>query len=164
MERPNTVHGLIDKRRELVALLERSRAEIKTLISGIDALDVALKLFGADGSNAKPMRLPPAHPAGKGEFQRIALDLLRETGEPISSRMVAQRFCDNRSLNLDDAAFKSVRYRASSGLHNMRIRRMIRRVGPKGPNARWQLVEGFDLGRARYWNAEFRDVSAQSAL
>ena len=122
VERPNTVHGLIDKRRELVALLERSRSEIKTLISGIDALDVALRLFGADGSNAKPMRLPPAHPAGKGEFQRIALDLLRETGEPISSRLVAQRFCENRSLNLDDTAFRSVRYRASSGLCQSNLR------------------------------------------
>lgn len=153
------MHGLINKRRELVALLERSRAEIKTLISGIDALDVALKLFGADGNNAKPMRLPPAHPAGKGEFQRITLDLLRETGEPISSQMVAQRFCENRELNLDDAAFRAVRYRASSGLHNMRLRRMIRRIGPKGPDARWQLVDGFDIGRARYWNADFREIS-----
>lgn len=158
MERPSTIHGLIHTRRELVARLERSRGEIKSYLSGIDAIDVALKLFGADGTNAKPMRLPPAHPARKGEFQRIALDLLRETGEPISSHMVAKRFCDIRELNLDDAAFKSVRYRASSGLCNMQIRRMIRRIGPKGPEARWKLVDGFDVGRARYWDAEIRDV------
>ena len=60
-------------RRELVARLERARAEIKTLITSLDALDIALKLFGADGTNAKRMRLPPAHPAAKGEFQRAAL-------------------------------------------------------------------------------------------
>ena len=116
MERPNTVAGLIEKRRELVARLERARAEIKTLISGLDALDITLKLFGAEGSNAKPMRLPPAHPAAKGEFQRAALDLFRETGGPISSRMVATRFCETRGLDLDDAAFRSIRCRASSGL------------------------------------------------
>ena len=60
MERPNTVSGLIDKRRELIARLEQARAEIKTLISGLDALDIALRLFGAEGAVTKPMRLPPA--------------------------------------------------------------------------------------------------------
>ena len=158
MPRPNTVAGLIEKRRELAARLERARAEIKTLITGLDALDVALRLFGSDGASAKPMRLPPAHPAAKGEFQRAALDLFRETGGPISSRMVAERFCESRGLNVDDAVFKAIRYRASSGLCNMRTRRMIRRIGPKGPDARWALVEGFDLGRSRYWIADLRDT------
>lgn len=161
MERPNTVAGLIEKRRELVAKLERARAEIKTLICGLDALDGALKLFGADGTNAKPMRLPPAHPAAKGEFQRLALDLFRETGGPISSRMVAERFCKNREIELDNVAFRSIRYRASSGLGNMRNRQMIRRIGPKGADARWVLVDGFDLGRSRYWMADLRDTSEQ---
>jgi hypothetical protein len=160
MERPNTVAGLIHKRRELVARLERARAEIKTLICGLDALDVALQLFGADGTNAKPMRLPPAHPAAKGEFQRAVLDLFRETGGPITSCMVAKRFCEGRGLHVDDAAFKAIRYRASSGLCNMRTRRMIRRIGPKGSGAQWVLVEGFDLGRSRYWQADLRDAGA----
>lgn len=161
MERPNTVSGLIEKRRELVARLEVARSEIKTLVSGLDALDVALKLFGADGTSAKPMRLPPAHPAVKGEFQRIALDLFRETGGPISSRLVAERFCKNRGFEPDDAAFKGIRYRASTGLCHMRDRRMIRRVGPKGADARWVMVDGFDLGRPRYWSAELRDTGEQ---
>lgn len=158
MERPNTVAGLIHKRRELVARLEVVRAETKTLVNGLDALDVALKLFGADGTGAKRMRLPPAHPAAKGEFQRAALDLFRETGAPITSRMVADRFCENRGLALDDAAFKAIRYRASNGLCNMRTRRMIQRIGKKGADAQWKLVEGFDLGRSRYWQAGLRNI------
>lgn len=158
MERPNTVAGLIEKRRELTARLERTRAEIKSLVTGLDAIDIALKLFGADGSQARPLRLPPAHPAAKGEFQRAALDLFRDTGGPISSQMVARRFCEARGLSLDDAAFKAIRYRASSGLCNMQTRGMIRRIGPKGPAARWVLVEGFDIGRSRYWNADLRDM------
>lgn len=157
MERPNTVSGLINKRRELMARLEMVRAEMKSLVSGIDALDVALRLFGAEGKDTKPMRLPPAHPAGKGEFQRVVLDLFRETGGPISSRMVAERFCQKRDLIADDAVFRSIRYRASSGLCNMQKRKMVRRVGPKGVDARWVLVEGFDLGRSRYWHPDLRD-------
>lgn len=151
MERPNTVAGLLQKRRELTVRLKVVRAEDKTLTMGIDALDIALRLFGSVDARTKPMRLPPAHPAAKGEFQRLALDLFRETGSQITSRMVADRFCETRNLKVDDVTFKSIRYRASNCLCNMRNRGMIRRVGAtKGANARWGLVEGFDLDRSRY--------------
>ena len=151
MERPNTVKGLLQKRRELTARLKFVEAEAKTLTMGLDALDIALRLFGSEDARTRPMRLPPAHPAAKGEFQRLALDLFRETGSPITSRMVADRFCEMRSLTVDEVTYKSIRYRATNGLCNMRSRGMIRRVGAtKGANARWALVEGFDLGRARY--------------
>ena len=56
------------------------------------------------------MRLPPAHPAVKGEFQRITLDLFRDTGGPITSRMVAMRFCENRGFEPDDAAVTRIGY------------------------------------------------------
>jgi hypothetical protein len=71
MERPNTVAGLIEKRRELVARLKLAQNEIKSLTCGIDAIDVVLKLFAPeiDGRTAKPMRLPIPHAAGKGEMQ-----------------------------------------------------------------------------------------------
>jgi len=151
MERPNTVAGLLQKRRELVARLKVARADVKSFVIGIDAIDVTLKLFGAEVIATRPMRLPPAHAAGKGEFQRAALDLFRETGAPITSRMLAERFCKSRGLTVDDATFKSIRYRASSGLSHMRDRGMVRRVGArKGANAQWALVEGFDLEQARY--------------
>lgn len=163
MERPNTVSGLLEKRRELEARLKVARAEIKTIIVGLDALDIALRLFGATGILTKPKRLPPAHPAGKGEFQRLALDLFRETEGPITSLMVAKRFCETRGLTLDDIAFKFVRYRASSGLCNMRARRMVERVGAaRGENASWVLAKGFDEDRSRYWSPDLRDAKHEN--
>lgn len=151
MERPNTVAGLLQKRRELTARLKAVESETKTLKMGLDAIDISLRLFGSEDARTRPMRLPVAHPAAKGEFQRHALDLFRETDAPITSRMVADRFCEVRKLKVDDATYKSIRYRASSGLCNMRKSGMVRRVGStKGANARWQLAPGFDLDRARY--------------
>ena len=143
MERPLTVAGLIEKRRELVARLKLAKADIKTITHGIDALDVVLKLFAPEvnGADAKEMRLPIAHPAAKGEIQRCALDLLRETQGPITSLMVAQRFCEARELHVDDAAFKAIRYRASSALCNMRDKGMITMTGTKGTTARWSLAD-----------------------
>src|ERR1039458_9505721 len=105
MERPNTVAGLIEKRRELVARLKLAKAEIKSLHSGIDAIDAVLKLFApeVDGSMAKEMRLPVPYAADKGEMQRAALDLLRETQAPITSLMVAERFCEERGFQIGRA-------------------------------------------------------------
>lgn len=110
MERPNTVSGLLEKRRELEARLKVARTEIKKLIVGLDALDVALRLFGAADVATKPKRLPHPHPAAKGEFQRLALDLFRETEGPITSLMVAKRFCENRDLALVAFPLKSGPY------------------------------------------------------
>ena len=146
MERPNTVAGLIEKRRELTARLKLAKSEIKSLTAGIDALDQVLKLFAPEinGADAKEMRLPIAHAANKGEMQRAALDLLRETSEAVTSRMVASRFCDTRNLRLDEAAFKSVRYRASNAMCHLRDKGLVRQVGKKGADVRWVLAESQD--------------------
>jgi hypothetical protein len=67
MEKPNTVAALIEKRRELAARLKQAKAEIKTLHSGIDAIDAMLKLFAPEinGADAKPMRLPVPYAADR---------------------------------------------------------------------------------------------------
>jgi hypothetical protein len=146
MERPLTVAGLIEKRRELVARLKLAKAEIKTLTHGIDALDQVLKLFAPEinGADAKLMRLPIPHAASKGEMQRAALDLLRETGQPITSRMVAARFCETRDLHLDDAAFKTVRDRASNAMCHLRDKGLVCQVGKKGADVQWMLADSRD--------------------
>jgi hypothetical protein len=43
MERPNTVAGLIEKRRELVAHLKIATADVKRLTNDIDALDTVIR-------------------------------------------------------------------------------------------------------------------------
>lgn len=148
MERPNTVAGLIEKRRQLVARLKCAEAETTTLTVGIDALDVVLKLFAPEinGADAKPMRLPTYHAARKGEMQRAALELLRESGAPVTSRMVAKRFCQARGFNPDDATFTNIRNRASNALCHMRDRGMVRVVGHDKANVCWALAN--DVGSA----------------
>ena len=144
MERPNTVAGLIEKRRELVARLKFTRDDIKTLTCGIDAIDVVLKLFAPeiDGQTAKPMRLPIPHAAGRGEMQRTALELLRGTGEAVTSRMLAERFCERRGLHLDDTSFKKVHYRASNAMRHLRQKGLVRQVGEKDANVQWAICDG----------------------
>jgi hypothetical protein len=139
MERPNTVAGLIEKRRELVARRKLAEADIKGFTSGIDAIDIVLKLFGSeiDTANAKPRRLPIPHAAGRGEMRRNALELLRETGAPITSRMIAERFCEKRGLHVDDASFKKIHYRASQATRYLRNKGLIRQGGKDGMHVQW---------------------------
>jgi hypothetical protein len=143
MERPNTVAGLIEKRRELVARLKLARDETRTLTCGIDAIDVVLKLFApeVDGRTAKPMRLPIPHAAAKGEMQSIAFELLRERSA-ITSRMLAERFCEKRGLQLDDISFQRIRYRASSTMSNLRRKGLVRQIGRKGTDMQWAICDG----------------------
>ena len=63
MERPNTVAGLIEKRRELVARRKLAEADIKAFTSGIDAIDIVLKLFGSEIGRSKCQAQAFADPA-----------------------------------------------------------------------------------------------------
>jgi hypothetical protein len=139
MERPNTVAGLIEKRRELVARRKLAEADIKAFTSGIDAIDIVLKLFGSeiDTASAKPRRLPIPHAAGRGEMRRNALELLHETGAPITSRMIAERFCEKRGLHVDDTSFKKIHYRASQATRHLRNKGLIRQSGKDGMHVQW---------------------------
>ena len=87
------------------------------------------------------MRLPIPQAAGRGEMQRTALELLREPGEAITSRMLAERFCERRGLHLDDLFFKKVPYRASSAIGHLRQKGLVRQVGKKGANVRWAICD-----------------------
>jgi hypothetical protein len=143
MERPNTVAGLIEKRRELAARLKQAKAEIKSLTASIDAIDAVLKLFApeVDGSTASEMRLPIPYAADRGEIRRAALNLLREARDPVTSRMVAEHFCAERGFRPNDADFKGIHYRVSIALCHMRKQGMIQRIGTKGASVRWALAD-----------------------
>ena len=141
-ERPNTVSGLLDKRRELAARLKVATVEVATLTTNLDALDTVIRLFApeADIGGLKEKRLPPPYPARKGEFQRIALSLLRETEAPITSLMLAERFCALRDLKPDAPTLTSLRNRCSNALGHMKGRGLVQQINTPGPYRGWVLT------------------------
>jgi hypothetical protein len=142
MERPNTVAGLLDKHRELTARLKVARADVNSLTMKLDALDIVIQLFApeVDCGTLKEKRLPPPHAARKGEFQRIAMVLMRETAGPITSLAVAERFCASRGMKPDERTLKSIRNRASNALDHMKDKGMIRQVEQPGAYRGWVLA------------------------
>lgn len=144
MERPNTVSGLLEKRRELSAYLKNAMADVKRLTNDIDALDTVIRLFASDidGRNMKARRLPAPFAARKGELQRTVLDTIRmANGAPVTSIMIAERFCASRGLAPDDRTMTTIRNRISGAIIKMRARGLVHEGASSGQYKGWLLAE-----------------------
>ena len=77
-DRPNTVAGLVEKHRELVALRDRYLAEVKKITVDVDHLDAAIRLFDP-AADVRPLRAyVTKHKAQKGTVMRFVLAQLRD--------------------------------------------------------------------------------------
>jgi hypothetical protein len=139
MERPNTVAGLMEKRRTLAARLKIVQGEVQALTVDIDALDTVLRLFAPeiDGRTLKAKRLPSPFHAAKGELQRLVLDTIRETGGPVTSLMVAERFCAARGMTPDDRTIITIRGRVGSIIGKMKQKGALCQVPLAGTYKGW---------------------------
>jgi hypothetical protein len=120
-ERPNTVCGLIDKRRELAGRIEHVQHELRALVADLDHIDAVIRIFDPDADIGPAKRYPAAHMAFRGERARHVMDALGSLGKryeagtmPSRASMAgfdARRSCQRRArLALDG---KGSRERAS---------------------------------------------------
>src|SRR5680860_1450837 len=91
-ERPNTVSGLVAKHAELSALRDRYKAEIKKLTVDIDHLDASIRLFDPNADSYAIKGYVVKHRAQKGSVKRFVLNCLREAKEPITSRIITEKW------------------------------------------------------------------------
>ena len=129
MERPNTVHGLIAKRRYLVAT-DGDPADIA-------AIDRVLALFGAelDARALRPMRLGTPYKATKGEMQRLVFQMIREAQGPITSPEIAVRYCERH--NVPPELHAAIKSRVITRLTKMRQAGDVRKVVIGGRYRGW---------------------------
>ena len=141
MERPNTVAGLIEKRRVTLANLKLAQADAQRLTADLDALDRVIGLFAPEieGRGFKAKRLPPPYAARKGEMQRAVMDTMREADGPVTSLMIAQRFCEARGLEADGPTLTMIRNRASGTLGKMCANGAVQAVALAGGYKGWTL-------------------------
>jgi hypothetical protein len=91
VERPNTVAGLIEKRREIAGQIEHHQRALNELIIDLDHVDHTIRLFDpdCDVTLAQPKAFPARHAAFRGEMQRCVLGALRAATEPLTSPEIA---------------------------------------------------------------------------
>jgi hypothetical protein len=95
MPETHVVHALKEKRARLAGELDKAQWVVIRLRSDLAAVDSCLKMFkpGCDPSAIKPKVTLGKNPAGvpKGAGGRLALDVLRETGEAFDCQELARR-------------------------------------------------------------------------
>jgi hypothetical protein len=89
------VGGLILKRKEIAASLDRSQYELRKLITELDAIDDAIRSF-----DPKVRLVPVVRPARAfcGQQRLILLELLRDAGFPVTTRQLALGLMYQRGL------------------------------------------------------------------
>ena len=123
MERPNTVAGLIEKRRELTGQIEHHQGILNDLVIDLDHLDHTIRLFDpdCDVTLAQPRQFPARHGAFKGEMQRFVLGALRAAAGPLTSLEIAIEVVKGRGLDPNDArAVSLIRKRVGACLFKLK--------------------------------------------
>lgn len=144
-DRPNTVFGLVAKHRELVALRDKYRAEIKKLTVDIDHLDAAIRLFDPNADTSPIKEYVTMHRAQKGSVKRFLLSTFREASAPLTSRRITELWVTDRGLIADEATITTIRKRIGAAIKTAVGQGLIEECGRTedhdafGPYKLWRL-------------------------
>jgi hypothetical protein len=140
MENPNTVSGLLDKRRDLLRLVDDAQAVLQGHLASLDHLTATILLFDPDANltGQTPKRAPSPHRAFKGEMKRHVLQSLRLAKAPITSLEITQTFIDGRGMDHDGAV--TVRKRVGACLWKLRQAGIAVSVPLEGEYKGWRLA------------------------
>ena len=147
-DRPNTVAGLVAKHKELVALREKYRAEIKKLTVDIDHLDAAIRLFAPAADTYAIKEYVTKHRAEKGSVKRFILNTFREATAPLTSRQITELWVADRGLVADEATYVTIRKRIGAAIKSCVNQGLIEDTGwtedhdANGPYKLWKLKRG----------------------
>lgn len=138
------ISELVRKRAELTGALERNQAEHAKIIADIGTVDSALFMFAPEIRVDKiaPKQLPAIHLAGRGEMTLMALNILREAHEPMSTQDLNIKVMEARNLNTNDHKLvNTMRERLHSCLRNHRAHKRVRSIkSADGKFSLWEIV------------------------
>ncbi|MAN72996.1 MAG: hypothetical protein CME84_02755 [Henriciella sp.] len=146
-DRPNTVSGLVAKHKELQALREKYKAEIKKLTVDIDHLDAAIRLFDPNADTYAIKEYVTKHRAEKGSVKRFVLNTLREASEPMTSRQITELWVADRGLSADEATLTTIRKRIGACIKTCVNQGLIEDQGwttqhdANGPYKLWRVAK-----------------------
>ena len=141
MERPNTISGLRAKRDELVKYREKLEGDIRTLVCDIDHLEAAIRIFDPDDTQESMRRYAAFHRSPRGHSTRFILSQLRETKGPLTSRQLADMWCEDRRLIANASTVTLLRKRMGATLKGLQNRGFVQQSGRIGGWIGWRLSD-----------------------
>lgn len=138
-ERPNTVAGLVAKRKDLAKLHKELLAEAKKVLCDLDHIDATIRLFDpeADLERVRRNRYATKHRAIKGHLKRFVLSQLREASGPLTSRDVTEAWIKDRGLAPDESTFVTLRKRIGACIKTCANQKLVECVGETTDHDAW---------------------------
>lgn len=140
VDRPNTLSGLVAKRNELVAYRDQLEADIRAVTVDIDHLEAAIRIFDPEDTPETRRRYAALHRAPKGQSTRFVLRTLREASGPLTSRDLADLWCEERGLTAKDSTVSMLRKRLGATLKALHHKGAVQQVGHVEGRIGWQLT------------------------
>lgn len=138
------VHGLIDKRAEIVGKIEALQAQLAQHMADLDSLERSIRIFepDIDLGDAPVKPVPPPNAAFRGEVQRFLLDAMRKSDIALTTLDLARMIMEARGLNTSDKALrKLIATRTGHSLKKLRDKGFARsEKATAGGLLRWQLT------------------------
>ena len=142
-EAPNTVSGLIRKRKEIAGQIEDAQLRLRQAIIDLDNVDAVIRMFrpDIDLEEIRPSPLPPRHSAYKGEMSRIILGALRDAGRTMTSKEITFHVMAARGLNVHDLRLvRLIQKRVGASLKHWKARGVIEATKGPGSFLLWKVV------------------------
>lgn len=136
MERPNTIAGLMAKRKQLQAELAQAEKAAKAIRIDLDHLDATLRLFTEDAPRSIPRHVVQ-HRAQRGEMQRHVLAMLREADAPLTSEAITHGWCKARGMQADHDTHVMLRKRVGACLNSLKHQGRVEDVPMNGQYKGW---------------------------
>lgn len=140
MDRPNTVAGLLAKRKELATLRSKLELDLKRVTCDLDHLDATILLFGDDVKPAAALPYKAPYRTPKGKLQRFVLAFLREAGAPATSKAITEAWMAARGLRTDEGTFVVLRKRVGACLIGLRRAGVVRNGEGRGRYVGYELA------------------------
>ena len=138
--------GLIKRRAETVGRINEARHRLDEMLSELDTLDAALRIFKPDiDFDSLPMkRVPPPHVAFRGELARFLLDVLRRASRKLDTNELGMSVMLARRMNTADKQLvQTMSARTGASLLKMKKKGLVESepVGGPGNLRRWWLAD-----------------------
>jgi hypothetical protein len=143
MAESHVVGGLTSKRAELAGEVESHRRELQRLAEELGHVDATIRLFDPSydlGSIQARKRGRRKQWFGSGECQRLVLECLRDTTEPLSGNAVTLALMARKGLEDSHEVVTAVNKTALAVLRRLVAKGVVRRLAlPEGAVV-WELL------------------------
>lgn len=136
--------GLVKRRAELTGKIERTHADLRKMVDDLENLDQTIRQFAPDFQveTIKPKAFrPPADWAHRGEMSRVALSILRQATEPMTTRDIALEMLVTRAMDpKDQRMLRTMVRRVGTALRTQRENGVVRSEQGTGQFVLWKVA------------------------